>query len=287
MPYLVYPDGSIRNNSTLLVYDLERKHPNDRSLLTGDRCLDFLSHLIEDFADEWGTRIMAHYRWNFAADQQFCSHWIADDLGVGKSISKREGAAETFRKRQMDRRPLLGVSPMNAPLLEKSYRAVLECLRRMLAEDEFLFGTRPALADFGLFGQLFQMSIDPTPSALMRLEAPEVFAWVLRMDDGSGVEGAWQPEASLNPAVGQFLKLIGKYYLPLLRANLAAAKAGKAECHFTIDGLPFAQQTSKYHVKCANWLREEYEALDPSSRKRVDDHLEVSQCSSFFSGEQP
>lgn len=279
MPYLVYPDGSIRNDTTLLTYDLEERYPSDRSVLTGDPCLNFLSHLIEDFADEWGTRMMAHYRWNYEADQEFCSLWIGDELHVGKDRSARAIEQTKFRDRQMGRRLLLGVSPSNKEILEDTYRAVLASLSDMLNQQEFLFGTRPSLADFGLFGQLFQMTVDPTSSSVMRRDAPQVLAWILRLDDASGVDGDWQDyNAPLLPAVDQLLDLIGRTHLPLLVANAAASKAAQSIVQVQLDGKPYEQSTNKYHVKCLNWLREEYHSLDSSARKRVDSYLKATQC---------
>ena len=37
----------------------------------------FLASLIEDFADEWLTKAMFHYRWAYDADIQYASLWIA------------------------------------------------------------------------------------------------------------------------------------------------------------------------------------------------------------------
>jgi len=53
----------------------------------------------------------------------------------------------------------------------------------------YLFGSRPTLADFGLFGQLIILATDPTPASEMRRRAPDVLLWLLRLDDASGVEG--------------------------------------------------------------------------------------------------
>ena len=46
----------------------------------GTACRAFLAHLIEDFADEWLTKAMFHYRWAYDADIQYASLWIADDF---------------------------------------------------------------------------------------------------------------------------------------------------------------------------------------------------------------
>ena len=280
MPYLVYPDGTIHNDSTLLANDLEIRHPGQRSILTNDPFLNFISHIIEDFGDEWATRIMAHYRWNYETDQSFCSRWIAEEQRPGIDRTEIEKVATAFRSRQLGRRLLLGVSELNGHVLEQSYNALLAALTAMLTDREFLFGSRPALADFGLFGQLYQMSVDPTASALMRGEALSVYAWVMRLDDASGTEGDWSE--FLIPAVKKLLVLAGRTYLPLLVANAAAAVSGQPAFRIELEGGPFEQSTSKYHVKCLKWLHEEYNKLDGISRKRAVDILDATGCSYFF-----
>lgn len=282
MPYLVYPDGSIRNDSTLLVYDLEQRH-SERSVLTGDSACDFLIHLIEDGADEWGTRIMAFSRWNNEEDQEFCSRWIADEMLFDQSVEKREAAALAFRERQTGRRPLLGASPNSRDILGHSFRVVLGCLNDLIETQEYLFGSRPSLADFGWFGQLYQMTIDPTGSAFMRREFPRVFSWLLRLDDLSGSTGEWNAiDAPLAKGTASLLRFVCATHLPLLSTNARAAAAGDAMCRFEVDGMLFEQTTNKYHVKCLAWLREEYGRLDADSRRRVGAALEASGCELAF-----
>ena len=56
----------------------------------------------------------------------------------------------------------------NRPVIEESYRFVLDTLDRHLRRLPFLLGARPSLADFGIYGQLQILSVDPTPAAEMR-----------------------------------------------------------------------------------------------------------------------
>lgn len=282
MPYLVYPDGTVRNDSTLLIDDLEQRHTG-RSLFSGDAARDFISYLLEDCADEWGTRIMAFYRWNFIDDQDFCSQWVAEEVSVGKPRAEREARAAAFRTRQVDRRMVLGATPASEAILTSSYRRVLDAFHEMLSTDEYLFGSRPSLADFGWFGQLAQMTVDPTASQIMRKDAPDVYAWLLRLDDASGVEGEWQPpEKPLRAAVHALLRMALEIHVPLLVANAAAVAADEVVCKVTLLGKPYEQATNKYHVKLLTWLKERYESLEPAAQRRVDEHIRDAGGSPLF-----
>src|ERR1700675_2420591 len=71
LPQLILPsdDGVLeaRTDSTPLIRELERRHPG-RSTIPPDGALAFVDALLEDYADEWLTKAMFHYRWAFAAD---------------------------------------------------------------------------------------------------------------------------------------------------------------------------------------------------------------------------
>ena len=77
IPILQFPDdGTYHTDSTPIAYELEKRHPGGRSIIPEDRGLAFLSHLIEDMADEWLTKIMYLYRWWRQEDQDYCSKWL-------------------------------------------------------------------------------------------------------------------------------------------------------------------------------------------------------------------
>ena len=136
-------------------------------------------------------------------------------LGV-KSL-KRLAAA--IRDRQVSRMPIVGCTEQNAPMIEESYVELLDILDSFVMRDEFLFGTRPSLGDFALFGQLKTLASDHTPMLLMRDRTPSVYDWVRRLDDASGIDGEWHSFNNMRPEVSQLLRFTAKWYLPFLVAN--------------------------------------------------------------------
>ncbi|MDA1100177.1 MAG: glutathione S-transferase C-terminal domain-containing protein [Proteobacteria bacterium] len=280
LPMLRYPGESrYRVDSTPLAYDLEARHPGQRSIIPEDPGLAFLCHLLEDMADEWLTKAMFHYRWFHAADIDYAAHWIADDSFPDTRGPERDAMAKQFAERQIGRMPIVGCTPENAPVIEASFHRILALLESRVSVHDFLFGSRPGLGDFGLFGQLKTMATDPTPMAIMRAEAMKTESWVRQLDDASGIEGEWlAPGEELPAATLGLLALTGDYYLPFLLANAAAVEAGEATLSLAYAQGPYSQGTFRYQVKCLQDLRRRLAALSGEAAARTRAILQQTGC---------
>jgi glutathione S-transferase len=285
IPVLRFPDGRLMNDSTPLAYELERLHPAERSIVPDDAGTAFLSDVIEDFADEWVTKIMFHYRWFYADDRKFAQLWISGDRKIGAAPAKRQAVMTAFNDRQVGRMAMVGCTEANKPIIEESYFRLLDILNPHVAQMPFLFGARPSLADFGLFGQLIILATDPTPETEMRRRAPDVLLWLLRLDDASGVEGSWiKPADQLPAAVTSLLRLAGDYYLPFLAANRDAFDHGDTEVVVDLTGRRYAQAPFRYQVKCYDGLRKKLAALPPAARERIAPVLAEAGCLRWLEG---
>jgi glutathione S-transferase len=279
IPVLVFPDGTVMNDSTPLIRELERRHPGERSIVPDDEAQAFLAFLIEDMADEWGTKAMFLYRWKLARDQQQVGRWLAFDRLHGRGREAIEQAAAMFRERQVGRMALVGCTPQNAPVIEATTERVFDLFDEMAVEPGFLFGSRPSMADFGWYGQLWQLGSDPTPHDLMLERAPYLMRWLVNIDDASGIEGTWRdPAAAPSAAVAGLLELAGEVYLPFLEANARAAAAGEETFTVELLGRPYSQGVFRYQVKCLAELRAAYAALSGPARARVDPLLEAARA---------
>lgn len=280
VPVLQFPeDGSYHADSTPLIYALDARHPEARRVVPEDPGLAFLAHLLEDMADEWGTKILFLYRWGSEPDRSFVSRCLARELlGPAGEERLRETAA-AIAKRQTERMSLVGCTEENGPIIEESFTHLLTLFESHLEHCEYFFGTRPSLADFGWYGQLMQLACDPTPHWIMRDTAPETLGWTKRLDDASGIEGDWPPpEAPLGAGVRHLLCCVGELYLPFLCANHKAITAGRADFTLTLFGRPYRQSASSYQAKCLDWLRQEFAALSDEARERIAPALKESGC---------
>ena len=273
IPVIQFPDGSYHVDSTPMIDELESLHagPSARSIVPEDPAQAFLAFVLEDFADEWATKWMFHYRWFREVDQETFSRWGAfDRLGAG-GRDKIEAVARTFRERQVGRMALVGCTEHNRPLIEGTLEAALDILEAHVTEERTLFGTRPSRADFALYGQFSQLTSDPTPDALIRKRAPYTYRWIAQLDDASGLEGDWRaPADPLPSAVRALLEMCAEVYFPFLRENALAFEAGKPHFSLRVRGHDYEQAPFKYQVKCLAELRRRFAALETDALARVE-----------------
>lgn len=286
IPVLFYPgesNGSM--DSTPIAHRLEETHPNDRSIMPPDPALSFFNHLIEDMADEWLTKAMFHYRWMYDADIQYAKQWIIDERFPDATDADREKEMQAFSDRQIGRMPLVGCTEENRECVEKTYHSILEILEGQVNQHQFLFGSRPALADFALYGQLCVLAEDPTPLSIMREKAQQVESWLRVLDDASGITGTWQENSAPSDVLEKLLKMAGTAYLPFLEANRKALENGSESFSLEVDGAPYSQGTFKYQLKCLKSLQHHFTSLEQPAKANVVQALEQYDCLNILSQE--
>ena len=286
--YLPGVEGDLEavTDSTPLIRRLEKDHPG-RGVLPPDPALAFLDELIEDYADEWLTKAMFHYRWAYRADidkaSQILPCWSAYSI-PDEVLAER---AQAIGERQIGRLYVVGSNETTWPVIEASYRRFLELFEAHLACQPFILGNRPAACDFAVYGQLTQLvEFDPTPRALAEAIAPRVCAWTGLMEDQSGLEPAddgWIDPGAIPSTLAALLGEIGRVYPPVMLANAKAVMSGAAVVEAEVDGKRWTQPPFPYQGKCLQWLRQSYAALPESSRAAIEPVLESSGCGALFS----
>ena len=271
------------SDSTFQLRTLEERF-SERSLIPTDPALAFLHSLIEDYADEWVTKQMFHYRWGFPENVDHASQ-VLPLWNIGVPDSMVDFFRENFATRQIDRLSgvVTGSLEVCGPIIEASYERLLGILCQRLKENKFVLGARPGAGDFGLQGQLTQLvQVEPTSMALARERAARVMAWVDAVDDLSGlpVEGdeGWVGRDGLGDSFRELLGEIGRTYAPFMVANAKAVAAGEAETHVILDDAKYWQKSFPYQAKCVKWMRQEYAKLDAASRGFVDETLAGTGC---------
>ncbi len=290
IPVLVFPASSgepaeAAIDSTPLIRRLEASFP-ERRVLPGDPALAFLDALVEDYADEWVTKAMFHYRWTYSPDIDKASQVLVLDRRLGLAGEALEDAARAIASRQIARLAVVGSNDTTRPVIEESYRRLLALLDGILSTRPFVLGARPGACDFGLFGQLTQLVLfDPTPVRIAEETAPRVISWLHRVEDLGSLEpppDGWLARGDVADAIRPLAAEIGRVYAPFLLANARALETGAERVEATIDGKSWVQQPFPYQAKCLRTLREARAALAAPDRAFVDTLLSGTGCEALF-----
>ena len=264
-------------DSTPIIRRLEDTY-RGRSVLPSDPALAFIDYLIEDFADEWCTKYMFHYRWHAQLDADNAGTLLPLSMDVSMPADAHKEFKRYVEDRQVNRLYVVGSNDTTAAVIDASYRRFLTAMENHLGNQKFMLGNRPAAGDFGLYGQLSQLvGFDPTPRAIAHEVSPRTVAWVDLMRDQSGLEPTeqdWLSLADQPESLRGLLQEIGRMYAPAQLANAQAVEAGEKTWEAEIDGAPWSQQTFPYQAKCLRWTNERYRALSESDRANVDALLE-------------
>jgi len=277
-PVLVDANGVALQDSTPTIEALEAEYP-EPSAIPGDPALAFLSALLEDYADEWLSKAMYHYRWSYPEDQASAAKRLVDALFEGAAP---DGVEDVVRARMVGRLHHVGSTTQSTPAIEASFTRLIALLDQMLAGRTYLFGERPCFADFGLAAQIKQALADPTPGALIRAQAPRVAAWAERMESAR-VQGSLESLDALKESLAPLLReeLAGAYLI-WASANAQAVADDAPGVAVELSGAPFVLKPQRYAAKAFAELCRK--------RARVDDAgltalLEQTGCDAFLRGD--
>ena len=148
-----------------------------------------------------------------------------------------------------------------------------------LASRPYLLGARPALADFGMYAQLYQCLTDPTPGAIIRSEAPRTKAWIDRMLDPSKDEAAptakFESWSSLRSTLEPMLSREVGARLPALDAGeRRGAPVGRRDRQRRARGPPLPSGSAEVPRALARRAARQVQGHGESRRARSDPALD-------------
>lgn len=239
-----------------------------REVVPPDPAVAFIAHLIEDMADEYLPFPMFYFRWTVDGD------WCARRQMIGWSgaidDATLDAAATHFRDRQ--RSQLGPLAELPQAQVSAAFDGILDALETQLTRSLYLFGDRPSLAEFGLYGQLTQYAIDPFVSARMRERALRVYDWVRHLDDLSGIEpGDWKHiEDVLTPELEGLVRSLAPGYFGMIELVRSRVEASPRDA--------VALNGPRYRLRAWRVLKAELAGLTAEARAAVQPFLAATGC---------
>jgi len=277
IPVLVTPADETLQDSSVILDELERRHPVP-PLYPETPVQRVVAYLFELYADEFAVLPAMHYRWSFPESEARARR----DFAAATGDAERAGR---FADRMKGSIRALGVCPESAAAIEAHTRDLLDALSAHFAAQPFLLGGRPSLADCALMGPLFaHLYCDAVPGRLLKETAPEVCAWIQRMDGALPGAGEFLGDDALAPSLRPLLELLGRDAAPVHLDDLHAAESWALAhreawdpppralgMHATrLRGASFPRYTSAYAPWMIQRPLDAYRGLAPASRAAVD-----------------
>ncbi len=283
IPVLETPDGTFVQDTADIITHIEHAE-GGTSVYPNGPLQRFATELIHTFADQWLTLPAMHYRWNYN------EAWVLEEFGkLAAPNANRETHIEIGTKRGAMFKgmvPMLGVTPETAPAIEDSYLAFLTDFSTHLDDHDFIFGGRPTLADFALYGPLYaHLYRDPASGDIMRAHAPNVARWVERLRDGQYGDGKLIEGDIIPETLFPLLKRHNDEHLPVLIATnrLLAGFDGEdlpralGMVPFTVTGVTgqtIARPFSLFRMQAA---LDVYDGMNADQKVQADAILDVTQ----------
>jgi len=226
---------------------------------------------------------MFHYRWARDIDQIACSRRLVGEMMPDLGEEQLNQMAEGIRARMTQRVYFVGSSEQTAPQIEQSYCDAIEVLEAHFDGRPYLFGARPAFADFAIWGQLYNASLDPTPAALLQERAPRVCEYIGRMADPKA-EGDFESWDALAPTLMPMLtEQVGALFLPWSDANSRCLSEGGKSFSIELAGREWSQKPQKYHARSLAAIRKKYSLV--GNNAALDEVLSEAGCLSVLKGD--
>lgn len=289
MPAVELPDGRFLTDTTPMIAWFEEQYPA-HSVVPTDPLMKFVSHLLEDYAEEWLWRPAMHYRWSYKPDRMHLSRKIVDELMANQSGPAFIKRMFIRRRQHVEYVKRDGVDRTTWDHVESIYLNTLDRLEAVFSTRPYLLGDRPTLGDFGFFASMFRhFSQDPTASEIMRNRAPAVFAWQARLWNARASSTQGQVLAALPDDLHSMLEDIGEAYLPYLNANARAWQAGDERFDPMIQGVQYRSvPVSQYRVWCLEQLQQRAREVPAQEQERLKQLLDARGCwESLFELDQP
>jgi glutathione S-transferase len=234
IPVLETAQGEYIQDTTDIIDFLEARHP-EFSVYPETPLQRLVALMLEFYGDQWLTIPAMHYRWT-KLDEQYdfvmseFGRLSAPDATLDEQIVIGEKTSRPFRGSVF----ALGITEATIPEIESVYLEFLDQLNLHFADHDYLLGSRPSIGDFGFIGPLYaHLGRDPVPKALMQDRAPNVYAWVERMNAPQPLSGQFLPDDAIPDTLLPVLATLCRDQLPdtldVLKHNSAFVESNPGE----------------------------------------------------------
>jgi Glutathione S-transferase len=214
---------------------------------------------------------MCHFRWHYeenldAAGKRFAKLYVPHAIQQIAWLRTffLNKATNAFKARMSKRLWVVGSNEITRIPIEESFKNLIELLDKHLEARPYIFGSKPSIADFALWGHIYNANNDVTARELIQKHVPKLNNWIERMEDPKEM-GDFETWHDLKPTLLPLIKEeVAETFLPWVMANNEAVKNNKDKVSITLKGRPFEHKVTsvqKFHAKSFSLLMEHYKSI--------------------------
>lgn len=281
VPVVRCPNGDYLADSTPIIEYLDGLGTSHPLLPSGTEGL--LVRLLEEWLDEWFSRVVIHFRWNFSECAAFAGPYLGAEIMPGfPGFVQRRVGGQIAQWGQKAVRALALDQESQQSSAEAVFERVCTALNEQLAHTPYALGERATAVDAVLIGALrAHLMMDPEPRR--RLSAyPRLRQWAGRKQ--TVVQGGEISDFRGPNAFAQvILTEMAGDYRSFITANGAALQARRKAFELEINGEQTSFLARRYPEtsRCAliAWIS----ALPSSDQMEINQWLAKQRLGSIFS----
>lgn len=280
---VVYDDNSAIQDSSVIIDYFEGKYAS-KSVIPDEPLHKICTYLLELLGDEWLPLSALHYRWNYPENRSFIFTEFGRSALPNCPKFIQQFVAKKMGGKMASYLPVLGITEAMQQPLEINTHKILSSLNLHLGQHDFLFGSRPSLADFSLYGPIYaHLHRDPFPDKLLKAY-PHLIKWINTLNGPINLlNGQWLNTPTLPLSLFPLLQVWSQTHAPLIKNSiqgfndwceyypdktLIPRKFGSTTLN--IDGV----QSKRLNLSYALWmwqrLQQAYQSIESAERATVD-----------------
>tara|TARA_R110002153_G_scaffold13189_13_gene49388 strand:+ start:14796 stop:15902 length:1107 start_codon:yes stop_codon:yes gene_type:complete len=287
MPVVETCDGEWLSDTTEIIAELEKRHP-ERSIVITTPKQKIVAMLLEAwFDDMWVTPAM-YTRWMYPESYNlFKQEGGQALLPFLPSFVRNIVVEKTAMAKLRAYLPSMGINPKQNELIDAWTREQLALLDKHFSQYDYLLGGKPSIADYGLLGPMYgHLNRDPWPKREMIDKLPNLQRWTERTHKGTAASGPLLSGDNIPETLMPILKAIVGEFLPMVNKIVAETeKTVKSRANKSGDNLPrifkgvsfpmgtaeFSRNVFSYTLWMMQRIQNVYIKLNDTEQKSVDE----------------
>jgi glutathione S-transferase len=280
IPLLMTPDKWLIHDTIAIGPMLNDRFP-DYSVVPESALQRASCYILEDAFNHWLGRVCVHSRWCYPENVAWVGPRFGANMVLDRSIDEALSEVELNQLAAIG--PSMyegfgknvcaynGVSEDQAEVVQADFHKLLDALAIHFADNDFLLGDRPCLADFAVAGASKAHFIcDPTPVSWLGQHRDMLFNYTQQFfTEWQQAPAPWPENDEVPETLAVVLDYLQGTYFKFAPANIAAGLAGEKYYEYDYGYGPTRARTQRRLNVARLHVQDELQQVDAASNRAI------------------